>query len=86
MSEAVNKPSVMNWRILQARKALLQLTNADLARAAGVCEVTVSKFMNGDDAVRPDIQDAIAGALGMRRIIDFKTIENDQAFAEVVGA
>jgi transcriptional regulator with XRE-family HTH domain len=85
MSEIATKTSVMNWRILQARKALLQLTNADLAKAAGVCEVTVSKFMNGDDAVRPDIQDAIAGALGMRRIIDFKTIENDQAFADVVG-
>jgi transcriptional regulator with XRE-family HTH domain len=80
------KPSVMNWRKLQARKAYLGLTNGDLAKAANVCEVTVSKFMNGDDGVRPDIQDAIARALGMRRLIDFEPINTDRDFAAAVAA
>lgn len=79
------KPSAMNWRKLQARKAYLGLTNAQLAEAANVCEVTVSKFMNGDDGVRPDIQDAIAGALGMRRTIDFELIETDRDFAAIAA-
>src|SRR5690349_5897657 len=79
------KASVMNWRKLQARKAYLGLTNAQLAAATGLCEVTVSKFMNGDDAVRPEAQDKIARALGMRRIVDFELIEGDRDFAGVVG-
>lgn len=83
---ADSKPSVMNFRKLQARKAYLGLTNGDLAKAAGVCEVTVSKFLNGDDAVRPDIQDAIARALGLRRQIDFELLETDRDFAAAVAA
>jgi hypothetical protein len=76
----------MNWRKLQARKAYLGMTNAQLAAAAKVCEVTVSKFMNGDDGVRPEIQDAIARALGMRRLIDFELIQTDRDFAAAVAA
>lgn len=79
------RPSVMNWRKLQARKAYLGLTNAQLAEAANVSEITVSKFMNGDAAVRPEIQNAIAGALGMRRIIDFELVEVDRDFAAVAA-
>lgn len=79
------KSSAMNWRKLQARKAYLGLTNAQIAEAAGVCERTVSVFLNGDDAVRPEIQDAIARALGMRRMIDFEPIETDRAFSDVVS-
>lgn len=82
---ATGKPSVMNWRKLQARKAYLGLTNGDLAKAAGVCEKTVTLFMNGKDAVRPEIQDAIAQALGMRRIIDFEPIEVDRGFADAIS-
>lgn len=80
------KPSVMNWRKLQARKAYLGLTNAQLAEAADVCEKTVSVFLNGDDCVRPEIQDAIARALRMRRFIDFEPLEADEGFADAVAA
>jgi len=80
------RPSVMNYRKLQARKAYLGLTNAQIAEEAGVCEKTVSVFLNGDDAVRPDIQDAIARALGMRRTIDFELIQTDRDFAVAVAA
>jgi hypothetical protein len=85
-NETTAQPSVMNWRKLQARKAYLGLTNAQLAEAAGVCEKTVSVFLNGDDAVRPEIQDAITRALRMRRFIDFEPLEADRGFADAVGA
>jgi DNA-binding Xre family transcriptional regulator len=77
--------SVMNWRLLQARKAYLRLTNAQLAEVAGVTEITVSKFINGDDAVRPEIQDAICAALGLRRMIDFELVESDRDFAAIAA-
>lgn len=79
------RPSVMNWRKLQARKAYLGLTNAQLAEAAGVGQDTVSAYLNGNDAVRPQIQDAIARALGMRRMIDFELIETDRDFAAIAA-
>jgi hypothetical protein len=80
------KPSVMNWRKLKARKAYLGLTVAQIAEKAGVCEKTVSLFLNGDDAVRPEIQDAITRVLQMRRVIDFELIEADRGFSDAVGA
>ena len=80
------RPSVMNYRKLQARKAYLGLTNAQIAEEAGVCEKTVSVFLNGDDAVRPDIQDAITRVLQMRRFIDFEPLEADRGFSDVVRA
>ena len=86
MNGITEKPSVMNWRKLQARKVYLGLSNAQLAEAAGVCERTVSIFMNGEDAVRPETQDAIVRALGMRRVIDFELVENDRDFAVAVTA
>lgn len=82
---ATGKPSVVNYRKLRARKAYLGLTNADLAEKAGVCERTVSLFLNGDDTVRPETQDAIALALGFRRTIDFEPLQTDRDFADAVS-
>jgi transcriptional regulator with XRE-family HTH domain len=79
------KTSPMKWRKLQARKALLGLTNAQLAEAAGVCEKTVSVWLNGDDAVSPEIQDALAQALGLRRVIDFEPVEADRDFDQIIA-
>lgn len=80
------RPSVVNFRLLQARKSYLGKTNGDIARAVGVSEKTVSAFLNGDDAVRPEIQDAIARELNLRRRIDFEPLEIDPGFACAIGA
>lgn len=46
---------------------------------------TVSAFLDGDDAVRLEIQDAIAKALKLRRTIDFEPLEIDRGFADTVA-
>jgi hypothetical protein len=79
------QPSVMKYRKLLSRKSYFGLKNSDIAKAVGVCEKTVSVFLNGDDAVRPEIQDAIARVLRMRRVIDFEPIEISRDFAETVA-
>lgn len=82
---ATAQPSVMRYRKLLSRKSYFGLKNADIARAAKVCVVTVSRFLNGDDGVRPEIQDAIVGVLRMRRVVDFEPVEIDRGFADTVA-
>jgi|SRR5882672_4561472 len=82
---ATAQPSTVRYRKLLSRKSHFGLKNADIAKAAGVCEVTVSRFLNGDEAIRPEIQNAITRVLKLRRIVDFEPIETDRGFAQMIG-
>ena len=79
------RPSAINHRKLRSRRSYLGLTNAQIAQAAGASIDTVSAFLNGDETVRPNKQDAITRALKLRRVVDFEPIEIDRGFAETVA-
>lgn len=82
---ATARPSTINYRKLRSRRSYLGLTNAQIAKAAGVSVDTVSAFMNGDETVRPSAQNAITRVLKMHRVVDFETLEVDRGFAETVA-
>jgi hypothetical protein len=84
-NETTINPSIVNYRKLKSRRSYLGLTNGQIARAAKVTPVTVSRFLNGDE-VRPEIQEAIVSVLKMRRVVDFETIEMDRNFAATVAS
>ena len=51
---------------LFARAALLMLTNAELARRAGVHPLTISRIQRGQTAPRIQTVQALARAVGLR--------------------
>jgi len=53
------QPSTVRYRKLLSRKSHFGLKNADIAKAAGVLRGDGEQVPDGDEAIRPEIQNAI---------------------------
>lgn len=54
--------------VIRARRRMMGLTQAALAKRSGVSKDTISRIENGQHNVRLNTLEAIAGAMGLRAV------------------
>jgi transcriptional regulator with XRE-family HTH domain len=81
MSRRARKPSVIDYRALQARKAYLGLTHEELAAQARCGVGTVTALINGDETLRLATIIKLATHLKLRVRVEFDVMPEAAADA-----